>query len=133
MINTSSQQTKHTTSKSKKMIFLFLSLFYFLNCLNPIHATPTHVIDNFENKEYLRNPEWWTIGSPNLVFEENGVAENYVLGKTSLSISGPADLWFLGGIGTFLATNASKFDALEIKIKGIEIWQKFSSQMTVAS
>ncbi|MBT6121209.1 hypothetical protein HOH45_07085 [bacterium] len=127
MINTHSQAINRTLSNSKPLLFLFICFFCFLSLLTTIQATPSYVIDNFENKDYLRNPEWWTLGSPNLIFEENGVLENeensildnYILGKTSLSISGTADLWYLGGIGTFLATNASKYDALEIKLKAI--------------
>lgn len=57
---------------------------------NPPKAE-TLMIENFEDGDYIKNPEWWTFGSA-----------QFSITRKALSIKGTARDWYVGGLGAYI-------------------------------
>lgn len=98
----------------KKMLILVLAIMV-LN-IGAAYAA-TLVIDDFEDGNISKNPKWWTFDKIKVKVDKvTGKGKN--LGKKALVISGSTKDWYIGGLGTYLGKDGSKFDAVKIKIKG---------------
>ena len=82
------------------------------------------LIDDFEDGNYSKDPSWWKFDSLNLVVEKNtGLTSGdpnvaVVVGDYSLSLTGQATNWYVGGCGTYLAVDASKYSYLSMDVYG---------------
>ena len=69
------------------------------------------VIDDFEDGNINKNPKWW-------IFDKVKAIVNKVSGKYALVITGSTTNWYIGGLGTYIGKDGSKFNAVKISIKG---------------
>ena len=68
------------------------------------------LIDNFNDGNFAKNPEWWTFGQVSLSMKD---------GK--LQAEGSTTNWYVGGVGTYLASKEvdySKAKTLEMDVTG---------------
>ena len=98
----------------KKLIFLLV-------ILNLVFAgaalAASKVVDDFEDGNISKDPKWWTFDKAVLKVEKaSGKSEN--LGKYALSLTGSTSNWYIGGLGAYLGIDGTKYNAIEIKIKG---------------
>ncbi len=83
------------------------------------YVAPTDVdisIENFEDANYTKNPEWWVFGNASLSITGNPAKDRF-----ALSIKGSARDWYVGGIGTYLGglkKDFSAYSSLEMDIYG---------------
>lgn len=74
------------------------------------------IIDDFEDSNYTKSPEWWVFGGINLT-----IASSPAKGKASLSAKGAARNWYVGGMGLYLGSaeaEYSKYSHLDIDVFG---------------
>ncbi|KAF0132628.1 MAG: hypothetical protein FD145_1607 [Candidatus Saganbacteria bacterium] len=71
-------------------------------------AAYPYLLDNFEDGTYTKDPEWF-------VFDNimPSITKEY-----SLRLSGSANDWYVGGIGTVLGVDVSGYDTFEIDVYG---------------
>lgn len=81
------------------------------------------LVDNFEDGDATRNPEWWKFDNVTLTVVENPeskkidfVAES--CGKYSLQVKGTAVDWYCGGFGANTSIDASEYTRIQIDIYG---------------
>ncbi|MFA5880013.1 MAG: hypothetical protein WC860_07555 [Candidatus Margulisiibacteriota bacterium] len=81
---------------------------------------PPILITDFESGTYTKNPEWWKFDRINISVVENDPAEikTYNLGKYSLLIEGSTISWYIGGFGTYVGKDFSKYDTIELMVYG---------------
>ncbi|MFH1684603.1 MAG: hypothetical protein ABIA67_06950 [Candidatus Margulisiibacteriota bacterium] len=87
-----------------------------------------YLIDNFESGEFSEGPKWWRFGSLAVKLVNNSTPETRDLiaescGEYSLSFLGETNDWYVGGIGTDLGVDASKYSRFQIDINGNKNWQ----------
>ena len=81
------------------------------------------LIDDFEDGDYTKSPEWWRFDSITASVEKNkpGRPGDIIAdeaGAYSLHIVGTAKNWYAGGIGTYLGIDGSKFTGIQLDVKG---------------
>lgn len=87
-------------------------------------AAYPYLIDNFEDGNFNKDPEWFTFDkviptvakNSSLKSGDPAVASN--VGEYSLNLKGAASNWYVGGIGTVLGIAAAGYDSFEIDIYG---------------
>jgi hypothetical protein len=87
-------------------------------------AAYPYLIDNFEDGNYNKDPEWYTFDGiipsivDNISFREGDlkVADN--VGTYSLKLTGTAKDWYVGGIGVMLGIDATGYDLFNIDVYG---------------
>ena len=87
-------------------------------------AAYPYLIDNFEDGNFNKDPEWFTFDKivPTIVKNstlqggEQDVAAN--IGNYSLSLKGNASDWYVGGIGSVMGIDASGYDSFELDVYG---------------
>jgi hypothetical protein len=82
---------------------------------------PDSIVDDFEDGNYNRLPEWWKFDNVNLKIKKNTHArgESIIEAETenySLIVTGDAKDWYIGGIGTYLGRDASPYNTFQIDI-----------------
>lgn len=80
------------------------------------YKPPEVMIDNFEDGNFVKEPEWWFFGNAQLK-----AIRDPAIGIYSLSIKGTARDWYVGGIGVYFADperDLSKFSKLEMDVYG---------------
>ncbi len=79
-------------------------------------------VDAFEDGTIAEEPEWWTFGEINPVPVSsrlyNGDPLQQYLGENALSIKGSTDSWYIGGIGTYVGIDASRYTHLKLYVYG---------------
>jgi len=99
------------------LVFLFLSCNSFAMGTAPKpQTTPTTVIENFEDGEIYKTPEWWVFGDVNV-----NVVRYPAYDKFALAIKGTATDWYVGGVGVYFADpyrDLSKYSHLEMDVYG---------------
>jgi hypothetical protein len=79
-------------------------------------------LDNFEDGNISEAPAWWTFGdSEQNVVESSLWAKDPLikyLGKYALQIKGTAQAWYVGGIGRYLAVDATLFTHVKAYVYG---------------
>ncbi|MFC1478700.1 glycan-binding surface protein [Candidatus Margulisiibacteriota bacterium] len=99
------------------MILVFsLGLCAYANLPKPI------LIDDFEDSNMTKNPNWWTFKDDDIEFNLNILTAKKFkikeLGKYYLDINGYAKNWYVGGFGMYLAQPADKYSHVQIDIYG---------------
>jgi hypothetical protein len=97
----------------------FLALGMTLAPSRDIHTLPGEEymfgkVDDFEDANFKRQPKWWTFDQANLSVEaEERGDSNYCL-----KVGGSTANWYVGGIGTYIGTDASRFTHLQLDVYG---------------
>jgi len=75
--------------------------------------TARMVIDDFDDGNISASPEWWVFDKVLLSFDE---VKGY--GESTLIVNGKTSNWYVGGLGTYLAKDASEYNTVCISIFG---------------
>ena len=102
----------------------FIAFLLVLGCL--VYAEEAKVfngdIDTFEDGNITEGPAWWTFGdSDQTVVETDIWAKDPLikyLGKYALQVKGSTKSWYVGGMGTYLAVDATKFSHVKLHVFG---------------
>jgi len=78
----------------------------------------TKTIDDFEDGTIEENPKWWTFGNIQLDTQNEGGDKPPFFNGTYLQLGGATKGWFVGGIGTFLGLDGTRFSHLKLLIRG---------------
>lgn len=86
-----------------------------------------YLVDNFEGGKFPDGSKWWRFGDlrADLVTNPTREARDRIAqscGQYALNLSGETANWYVGGIGTNLGVDASKFSRFQIDISGVEEW-----------
>ncbi|NQT29605.1 MAG: hypothetical protein HQ596_03445 [Candidatus Saganbacteria bacterium] len=105
----------------KKAFIILLSLFLFSSA--SFSQFTFYLIDNFESGKFLEGSKWWRFGDLDVTIVSNPKPLNRDLiaescGDYSLNFSGRTNNWYVGGIGTDLGVDASRFSRFQIDIYG---------------
>ncbi len=76
------------------------------------------IIDDFEDGNLNVYPLWWRFGVVNADIDINRPKEAPYLGRYSLRLTGDANEWYVGGVGTYLGIDADKYNSVKFIIKG---------------
>lgn len=76
------------------------------------------IVDNFEDADITKFPEWWGFDDIELSIEPNNPLEFDPLGKRSLELTGVPDYWYVGGTGTYFAIETKNYNALKMLVRG---------------
>jgi hypothetical protein len=102
----------------KLVILLLISLI----SLSYAEAPKEIIIDDFEDGAIDADPAWWTFGASDVVVEKAKANKSDKLskytGKKSLKVVGSTEAWYIGGMGTYLAKDASNVTHLKMMIYG---------------
>ena len=79
--------------------------------------------DNFERGAFAEGAKWWRFGNLQVELVKNPSLEGQDLiaescGDYALSFKGDTDDWYVGGIGTELGVDASKYSRFQIDMFG---------------
>jgi len=82
-----------------------------------------YLIDNFESGEFSEGAKWWRFGDLKVKLVKNPSLEGQDLiaescGDYALSFIGGTQDWYVGGIGTELGVDASKYSRFQIDMFG---------------
>jgi len=115
----------------KKALLCILVLLFTVSCAYafggpaPVKkAAYPYLIDNFEDGNFNKDPEWFTFDNiipaiarnSDLGGGDSQVAAN--VGVYSLKLSGTAKDWYVGGIGVVSGIDATGYDSFELDIYG---------------
>ena len=82
-----------------------------------------YLIDNFEDANITDNPRWWRFGDIKAEVVKNPktidrdlIAES--CGEYALNLSGQAKQWYVGGIGSDVGVDGSRFSRFQVDIYG---------------
>ncbi len=87
-------------------------------------AAYPYLIDNFEDGNFNKDPEWYTFGkvvpsaakNADLKGGEADVLAN--VGTYSLNLKGTASNWYVGGMGMILGIDATGYDSVDLDVYG---------------
>ncbi len=107
-------------------VFLLLSASVFaMGGSAPVKkAAYPYLIDNFEDGNFVKDPEWFTFDgivpqiAKNANFKEGDQKVLANAGEYSLKLTGNAKDWYVGGIGQVLGVDAAGYDSFDIDIYG---------------
>tara|TARA_B100001989_G_scaffold249726_1_gene225545 strand:- start:346 stop:1050 length:705 start_codon:yes stop_codon:yes gene_type:complete len=105
------------------MRLLILILFCIYSTLHGATILPNQpdnlfIIDDFEDADLERFPEWWGFDNISLSIEPNNPAEFSALEERSLQITGPPENWYVGGCGTYFGIDVSEYNSIKLLVKG---------------
>jgi len=105
-----------------KKLSIFFGLILCLSSLAWAQFT-FHLIDNFEDGNFNSDPKWWRFGDLNLEAMKNPQAQSRDLisescGDYSLKLSGKTNNWYIGGLGTDIGVDGSKFSRFQMDVYG---------------
>ncbi|OGC07320.1 hypothetical protein A2230_08810 [candidate division WOR-1 bacterium RIFOXYA2_FULL_36_21] len=83
-------------------------------------ASYPYLIDGFADGNYNEGPEWFVFDNiiPTVVSNSMLPQNNIEVGEYSLNIVGTAKNWYVGGMGTVLGIDATKYNSLEMNVYG---------------
>jgi len=90
----------------------------------PVKSSAPYPIDNFEDPDMVKSPEWFSFDNVVLKVEKTSKlykGEKAVIASTgnyALSASGSTTRWYVGGMGTMLGIDASKYSGVEMDVYG---------------
>lgn len=110
-----------------KRVFLLFGLIFLLAGVGQAQFS-FHLIDNFEDANFTRAPKWWRFGDVRTEVVNNASTTVRDLitescGEYSLKLSGKTNDWYIGGMGTDLGLDASRFSRFQIDISGEKKYQ----------
>jgi hypothetical protein len=96
-------------------------------------AFAARLIDDFEDGNISKDPEWWKFGRllSDVIKNKGKAPKGETLGKNGLSIEGSTRNWYIGGLGTYIGVDAGAFTHFEMLVLGsgkdsgqlkIELW-----------
>ncbi|OGC23947.1 hypothetical protein A2291_05540 [candidate division WOR-1 bacterium RIFOXYB2_FULL_42_35] len=108
--------------------FLFLVVLTFIITNLAYAQFSFHLIDNFEDANFTRDPKWWRFGDvkTEIVKNPETTARDLITescGDYSLRLSGKTNDWYIGGMGTDLGVDAARFSRFQIDISGNKKFQ----------
>lgn len=77
---------------------------------------PVFMVDDFEHRDALNDPEWWRFGNLYLTVEPTMKEKGVYLGNQSLRLNGATERWYVGGTGVYLGLDASEFNTLKMVV-----------------
>ena len=77
-----------------------------------------YIVDDFEDADLTKFPEWWGFDQINLSVEPNNLLEFKHLGNRSLQLKGPPSNWYVGGCGTYFGIDAEPYNAIKLVVRG---------------
>jgi len=83
-------------------------------------ASYPYLIDNFADGNYNKDPEWFVFDKivPTVVSNSTLDKTTESIGEYSLNLKGDTTSWYVGGIGTMLGIDATRYDSLELNVYG---------------
>ncbi|NBV41313.1 hypothetical protein EBR96_00870 [bacterium] len=79
----------------------------------------SYVVDDFRDGDISSSPTWWTMGDIIATVGPNTeTSEPEYVGKISLRLQGKGRKYLVGGIGTYLALDGTRFNSLEMIVYG---------------
>lgn len=81
----------------------------------------SYTIDDFEDGNYTKNPEWWKFDRLFMSVVKNSPEEKLkypFLGNFSLLLEGSTTNWYIGGCGLYIGKDATSYDALQLVVYG---------------
>jgi hypothetical protein len=110
----------------KKMINLMIGVIIFLSISFAsnidLNMPKVHTISDFENGTIQEEPEWWTFGNMSIepvgtqMFSKDPL--NSHLGKFALALKGKTKDWYVGGLGTYVGIDATRYTHLKMLVYG---------------
>ncbi|MFH1361316.1 MAG: hypothetical protein ABIH69_01515, partial [bacterium] len=107
------------------MLKKFLLLLLMIGMMSPVTLASFSfcLIDNFEGGVFEEGGKWWRFGDLKVEAVENQAGTNKDViaescGEYSLNISGQAQNWYVGGIGTYLGLDATLYSRFQIDVYG---------------
>lgn len=102
--------------------------FVFLLALGAFSQFTFNLVDNFEDGNFTESPKWWRFGDLKAEVCQNPSLEARDLiaescGDYSLKVSGKTRNWYVGGIGTNLGVDTSRFSRFQIDLYGSHKWR----------
>ncbi|MFC1754938.1 hypothetical protein ACFL96_16360 [Thermoproteota archaeon] len=113
----------------KRLIITILSLVFSISLINSAitaagknyggyYGSYAYLVDNFEDEDITNNPKWWAFGDLYLSFNDNAMYNIPYLGKKSIMLEGQTSNRYIGGLGTFLAIDGTRYDTLKLYVYG---------------
>lgn len=104
----------------KFLFIIYFSLFVAVQAATIYQPQPDNlfIVDNFEDADITKFPEWWGFDDINLTIQPNNPLEFDPLGQRSLELSGQPENWYVGGAGTYFAIDTQKYNAIKMLIRG---------------
>ena len=89
------------------------------NAMNYSKYSRVKTIDDFEDGTILSAPDWWRFGvlETEVVKDQTTSSPKY-LGNYVLQFRGSTSSWYLGGIGTYIPFNATRYNYVKLIVKG---------------
>ena len=82
-------------------------------------ASNNYVIDDFKDGDISSNPTWWVFGDMAVSVGPNSDAkESDYVGRQSLRFQGKSKNHYVGGVGTYLALDGTRFNAIDMIVCG---------------
>ena len=87
-------------------------------------AAYPYLIDNFDDGDFTRAPEWYKFDAITPVvekavkYQDGDMAVVAKLGGNVLHVAGHAANWYAGGMGVYLGMDATKYKSLEMDVYG---------------
>jgi hypothetical protein len=97
---------------------MVLVLFVLLIFLVPALKAEELLIENFEDGNYNNQPNWWNFDAIQLGIVPNTKDGPISLGQYWLNLGGSATNWYVGGLGTEVKVDATKYDGLQLDVYG---------------
>ncbi len=105
-----------------KKILISLSVFFLISGAAFPQFT-FYLIDNFEDGNFTEGPKWWRFGDLTAEVTKNSAPETRDLiaescGDYSHNLAGQTNDWYMGGVGTDIVVDASRFSRFQLDISG---------------
>ena len=83
-------------------------------------ASYPFLVDKFDDGNFNKDPEWFVFDNVilNVVSNANLKQNSVSVAEKSLSFKGKAFDWYVGGMGTTLGIDGTKYDSLELNVYG---------------
>ncbi len=106
----------------RKQIIVTLILMATIIYAAEVKMPKVYDVDGFEDATIVEEPAWWTFGEINAVPVNTQIYKGDpvqgFLGKYSLSLTGITKGWYVGGLGTYVGIDASRYTHLKLYVYG---------------
>lgn len=90
-----------------------------LFCLTTLcFPVAVYLVDDFEDSNITKNPEWWKFGILKSQILDNNKKEFAYLEEKSLWLTGDPSEWYVGGMGTYLGLDGTPYNAIKLIVRG---------------
>ncbi|MDD4526544.1 MAG: hypothetical protein PHF25_00735 [Candidatus Margulisbacteria bacterium] len=106
----------------KKLLIAVIILMSTIIYAEEVKMPKVFELDGFEDGIISEEPAWWTFGDINAIPVSTQIYKGdpmqAYLGKYSLSLKGSTKDWYVGGLGTYVGIDASRYTHLKMFIYG---------------